>query len=441
MATTGDKDKPRIDLGLGAILAAAEKPAAEVSVDLPLSDVDGWTLGAHSPQALRSPYEQLADKREWTEIVRRAEAALATDPSVEARVWWIRGHLGAFSMPVTLLSAPMESLCRGLDISSLSPEVKGVLRETVLLTVGRLEEMGQRDQCESLRAAMTPLDIKPERDANGRERKVTSSFRIADFSLPAQDVSVSVLPAAEPSPARRPRWGLTSLAGVAMALAVVVVGLWDPLNLFIAQLDTAPEAFVIDASGVEQSVEQLERKNPVGRLGALFYAIEENSGNSVPPGSVNPAGTLVPLRPSAPVDTEVPLSGRIVSQDDGPKERVNTKGPVEGREFRERIERRSVAESDQRGAIQGGPPRAVLPVPPRDEAFEAGRVYRVVVSTSVVSAPSFGGRVIGQLGAGDRVLVEGFLGRWLRLRSRRGRGGYVLSADVEEVPSQEGVGR
>jgi hypothetical protein len=62
------------------------------------------------------------------------------------------------------------------------------------------------------------------------------------------------------------------------------------------------------------------------------------------------------------------------------------------------------------------------------------------VSTSVVSAPSFGGRVIGQLGAGDRVLVEGFLGRWLRLRSRRGRGGYVLSADVEEVPSQEGVG-
>jgi hypothetical protein len=34
---------------------------------------------------------------------------------------------------------------------------------------------------------------------------------------------------------------------------------------------------------------------------------------------------------------------------------------------------------------------------------------------------------------GDRVLVEGKLGRWLRLRSKKGRGGYVLASDVEEV--------
>jgi uncharacterized protein YgiM (DUF1202 family) len=52
----------------------------------------------------------------------------------------------------------------------------------------------------------------------------------------------------------------------------------------------------------------------------------------------------------------------------------------------------------------------------------------------VLSAPSYGGRVIGQLEAGDRVLVEGKLGRWLRLRSKKGRGGYVLTSDVEEVP-------
>ena len=441
MATTGDKDKPRIDLGLGAILAtAAPKPVTEVSVD-PSSDVESWTLGVSSPQSIRSSYEQLADKREWREIVRRAEAALAIDPSVEARVWWIRGHLGAFSMPVTLLSAPMESLCRGLDISSLSPEVRGVLRETVLLTVSRLEEMGQRDQCESLRAAMTPLDIKPERDANGRERKGTSSFRVAEFALPAQDGSVSISPSAEIGLVRQPRWLLKSFAGVAMTLVVLVFRLWDPFNLFIDQLDTAPEGFEKDPAGVEQSVEQLERKNPVGRLGALFYAIEEDSGDSVQSTAVNSAGTLSPLRPAVRMDAGGASVGSRASQDDALKERVNTKGPVEGPEFRERIERRPLPESEEREHIQGGPPRAVFPVPSRDEAFEAGRVYRVVVSTTVVSAPSFGGRVIGQLAAGDRVLVEGFLGRWLRLRSRRGRGGYVLSSDVEEVPQEDSAQR
>jgi hypothetical protein len=94
---------------------------------------------------------------------------------------------------------------------------------------------------------------------------------------------------------------------------------------------------------------------------------------------------------------------------------------------REREERRS------REEIQGGPPEAVLPGASQ-EGFELQKTYRVLEKTSVLSAPSYGGRVVGQLERGDRVLVEGKLGRWLRLRSKKGRGGYVIAADVEEVP-------
>jgi hypothetical protein len=47
--------------------------------------------------------------------------------------------------------------------------------------------------------------------------------------------------------------------------------------------------------------------------------------------------------------------------------------------------------------------------------------------------------VIGQLEPGDRVLVEGRVGRWLRLRSKKGRGGYVLATDVEVVPELDVV--
>jgi uncharacterized protein YgiM (DUF1202 family) len=83
--------------------------------------------------------------------------------------------------------------------------------------------------------------------------------------------------------------------------------------------------------------------------------------------------------------------------------------------------------------LQGGSPQAVLPGSSA-RGFEDQRTYKVLTRTSVLSAPSYGGRVVGQLDRGDRVLVEGKLGRWLRLRSKKGRGGYVLAADVEEVP-------
>jgi hypothetical protein len=438
MATTSDKDKPRLDLGLGAILAAAaQTPEPQVSRDLPVAEAEEWTLGDSSPKVHRSNYEELADKREWGEIVRRAEDALSSDPSVEARAWWIRGHLGAFSMPVTLLAAPMESLCRSVDIAAVSPEVKKILCETALLTVGRLDEVGQRDQSETLRDAMAPLNIKPERDANGRPRRVTSSFRVADFALPTEGGPVGVSPPVEVSVKERSRFGLRALVGSAFTLVALVLCVWDPLNIFVAQLDTAPESFVEDPSGVEQTVEELVRKDPVGRLSAIFYAIDGDSDTSTAPSGGNTPGRLATLRDVAPTDREGASSEGKARLGEGQKEAVNTKGPIEGPDFRAQMERRAVTNTDRGEDLQGGPPKAVLPVAPRDQAFESGRVYRVVVSTSVVSAPSFGGRVIGQLGTGDRVLVEGFLGRWMRLRSRRGRGGYVLSADVEEVPEEE----
>jgi hypothetical protein len=67
------------------------------------------------------------------------------------------------------------------------------------------------------------------------------------------------------------------------------------------------------------------------------------------------------------------------------------------------------------------------------EGFESQKTFRVLAKTSVLSAPSYGGRIVGQIERGDRVLVEGKLGRWLRLRSKKGRGRYVIAVDVEEV--------
>jgi hypothetical protein len=68
------------------------------------------------------------------------------------------------------------------------------------------------------------------------------------------------------------------------------------------------------------------------------------------------------------------------------------------------------------------------------DVFDPGGVYRVLVNTSVLANPSYSAEVVGRLEPGDRVFVEGKLGRWVRLRSKRGRGGFVLAEDVAEIP-------
>ena len=198
-------------------------------------------------------------------------------------------------------------------------------------------------------------------------------------------------------------------------------------------LDIAAESFVRADAGIEQVTDLPGRRDPGGRLGALFYSIEGEAAQGEPPregGGDAKQGETPPPPPSSPMPVETqkePLPARS-------KESVNTSGPLEGPEFRERIERvRPQSFESRREVLQGGSPQAVLPgTSPR--GFEDQKTYRVLTRTSVLSAPSYGGRAVGQLERGDRVLVEGKLGRWLRLRSKKGRGGYVLATDVEEVP-------
>jgi hypothetical protein len=69
---------------------------------------------------------------------------------------------------------------------------------------------------------------------------------------------------------------------------------------------------------------------------------------------------------------------------------------------------------------------------PDGSAVVPGRVSSVIASTDVFSSPSDRARVLGRLLVGDEVNVEGQVGRWLRIRSRKGRVGFVYSHDVGE---------
>ncbi len=303
-----------------------------------------------------------------------------------------------------------------------------ILEETGLLVLQRLREVSDTTHSGELRASLERLGIREPR--GGRERAGTSSFRslesvaaVATEPAPSWQVSAS----REGGPQKRLTW---TLLCVVVVVTLMVLDRMFP-HIRTPVLDTASESFEPPSSVIELATDMPGRRDPGGRLGALFYAISEGARQEAPPS--NPVTANSPAPQPAHVEAKAePLPARS-------KEEVDTTGPIEGAEFRDRAERiRPRVVQPRRQVLQGGTPRAVLPgASPRE--FEDQRTYRVLTRTSVLSAPSYGGRVIGQLEAGDRVLVEGKLGRWLRLRPKTGRGGYVLTADVEQVSEPDSV--
>jgi hypothetical protein len=432
MDTKGAKNRERLDLGLEAILSGAESPRPDVvAIDLALSPGgqggSKWTLGeATSSPPAKNDYEVLAEERKWSEIVRLADLRLSSADDVEAKLWWIRGHLGAFSMPVSFLSAPFDAVCRKLSPDSVTESIKPLLEETGLLVLQRLREVGDSAHALEVRGALERLGVREPR--GGRERAGTSSFRSlesvvgpsAEAAAP-HDVQVPVRRGGR----KRVTW---TLACLVIVVALVALDRLFP-HIRMPHLDIAIESFEPPHGELQQATDTPGRRDPGGRLGALFYSIGEGAR-----GDESESG---PVTPQPSVSSRVQPESKPIPAESLPlrsKEEVNTRGPLEGSEFRERVERiKPSSFENRREELQGGAPHAVLPGS-SPEGFEAHKTYRVLTPTSVLSAPSHGGRVIGQLERGDRVLVEGKLGRWLRLRSKKGRGGYVLVTDVEEVP-------
>ena len=433
MMTNGDKDKERIDLGLGTILSgAATEQVREVTLGEPkdIATTPTWSLGGDEQLPAKSEFEKLADERKWADIIALAESRFGDGTDCEPKLWWIRAHLGAFSMPVSYLAAPLESLCKMIVGKELPSSVKSLLHETGLLALSRLREVADIEQTKRLREALAEIGVTEPKGPEARMRKNTSSFRTLD--IPSSEAT-TISPASPPVEKIGTRSRRVVFTGMVAALVAMLFVFDTPVRtLFTAPLDIASESFVQDSSFLEQSVAPLSRRDPGGRLGALFYSIGETA--QTPAQGAASQQSVLDAPSVAKSEPEIPVE----------RERINTSGPIESPEFRNRADRRyqdgqsesleshDVHESRPREDLRGGPPQAVLPQ--SGTSSGSGSTYRVLARTSVVSSPSLGGRVIGVLEPGDRVLVEGRVGKWLKLRSKKGRGGYAPAEDVEEIP-------
>jgi hypothetical protein len=381
----------------------------------------------------------LAEQRQWGVLVSRAESAIGSDEDLEARLWWIRGHLGGFSLPVSLLAAPFETVCRQLVGDARLDVYRQLVHEIGEMVLNRLHDVGDRRQEQSVRDAMMELGVL---DSKGRIEPVWNKvppraprFELGDARQEQQDdVVVSTETVKKSGAFKRP---VLLLAIFILAALAGAVWSWRSL-LREPEVALASESLVQVAEAAGALKMPVVASRPVsGKLGVYYSLSETPTGDK--PAVEQRSAAAVPAARVDSVDTE-PRPPRPEPSAGTPREQVKTDGPIEGAEFKRGIEKRT----NPGGAADIARIPDPLPKPsvqddrrgssyPDGSVVLAGEVKSVVVDTDVFDKAGFQGVVIAHLQRGDQVNIEGRVGPWLRIRSRKGRVGFVFAQDIGEI--------
>jgi hypothetical protein len=435
-----DKSKGRegaINLGLSEILARENARLC----DAPVTRREETAVFAltDGDLAFGQEFVSLAEARKWGVLVSRAEQTITNVDDLEARLWWIRGHLGALSLPVSLLAAPFETVCRQLRPEDATGVYRNLIIEIGQIMLSRLTDVGDNRQAQRVRDTLVGLSLgsqlSPPIDGAVRRGGVPPLAPV--FSKPLQ---LEPRPHEHSTESSRSRRRVSRLFLVSGVLALVILFGFFGVDLFSdGTVSPASDGLVTQSTQQSQELPLVKAREVSGSLGALYYSL---SAEQVPP-TVNPP-VRQPDSTSSAAPATTGISGNSVAtkgkRPSKSKESVRTDGPIEtpdvmrppdvSRAGEARLPPPELALRGDGTGVKPGEPRSNFP---DGIAADSGAVKVVLVRTHVLVTGSHHARVLSILEPGDRVQVEGTFGRWLRIRSRKGNVGYVFAADVGEV--------
>ena len=476
-----------LDLGLGDIIAGAADAAkgspASVAPAPGGADPSGSRAQALSPAPVtalsKNEYLLLAERRDWQGLLTLTEERTAGGGvgELEPRFWWVRASVALGTLPLSILAAPLESVTGEILVerksgrgATLSDEL--VETAALLLTEVSANLIGRGDYATALTFAERAYRLVPASQENliavvarilelpepnvrrdpaaGRLRSRCLKLREELGENPAMRAPRdrgSPLPRGEEKPrslaatagaaaagaaAPLEKRGLLSLGTlvvlVGVCLGIAAIAKWRTFGFDAPSGETAISLFVAE-SRPSLGAPAIERLTSLSQLDVIFYDFERGGGRAAL------------SRPGEPAQ---PTAGR------GPKEVVNTRGPLEPKEIHQALHAAQPegGGADDVGTILFGAPKPRFPTPrapapaPRGETpqplsvgrFDEPREFEVLVRTKVLTRPSFTGSPVAALETGDRVRAEGAIGDWLKIRSRNGQVGYILSQDVKSAP-------
>lgn len=377
-----------LDLGLTAILSGESSAPPSLPIDPHISPPP--------VEPATDEFEEFAIKGDWSGLAQYTEGRLSVDgdKDIDGRLWWIYAQKRLGNLPDILLRAPLEAAL----VAAQDPSVTE----------------SSRHLAEKVR-----LFFESPTSVEGRVNppQLVSSPRLQN----APEFPPKVTPPSYSYP-RSGAGRLRSFAVGAVSFIFLIFILWQAGLIFGGPIAIAPVRVEPSGDIPVQLAAAFVPRGGVGNLGAIYYDMSAVAVQPTPPGEVQPPP---PVEPAAKVVEKVSLPASPKK-----KEKLNMGGPVEPPELRNRVNA-GFGRSD--GTRFEAPVRTI----PNDSnstrdqpRIEAGGVFSMLVRSNVLSEPSPYGRVIARLEASDRIRIEAYMGRWVKIVGSRGRPGYVLTQDI-----------
>jgi hypothetical protein len=222
---------------------------------------------------------------------------------------------------------------------------------------------------------------------------------------------------------------------VSLIVLASLVSYYLYANLNFSSLEFSAEALSTFSLENEKLIKSndIERRE-VSNLSAVMYDVSRET-TPMPQNTpvVSPtAGNLVV--PTALPDQSISKS-KVAIDLTGPIEPQRVKDIIDNKEnsiYERPVERLPYNEPVNRPSTSGSYDRnRDIDRPGRWDSN--GQRYEVMINTSVMESPSFNAKEVEELYVGDRVLVESRIGRWLKIRSRDGKPGFIMAQDAQKL--------
>ena len=412
-----------------------------------------------------------------------------------ARLMWVRCQLEIGSLPLSALSAPLEELASQLEIESrflllscatflllgsrllergqsrlallmferaraLTPQsnvdekhaIEHVLSEAIEQEIKRSENRNERKEyIEGLRKQLAEIGSAKgnnhENAAAPRSRSPLSAKAILDEQFSeSEGPPAAAGQSASPVGAARPRHYNSSFA-IRVGALILTVALFV-LLLAIALRDNSPETLAkltFHTTDTEKSDLTLPQLSPMvptnnesldnlkARLDSLSFK-NENQNQAKEQAGEN-AATSSNEKPTAE-PSPTPDSAKLPELDpqhlpQTPVENLNLPSSPPPASERPSFPPQAGARGPHlpgRTTLDGGPVQAY-----EVQRFEPPLIYRILVDTEVLQAPSVYAHPVGHLHRDDRIRVNSAMGEWLEIYSQGGRRGFIFAQDAEEL--------
>lgn len=445
-------DKEGVDLGLEKLLNGKSDSEEESFNSQTAGATSSEPVGAENDVAneglMVSKFAQLAQDGRWQELCSYSEAEMESAiPGslvlLESRLWWIKSQLALSGIPIGILLAPLLAVVRGVVDLKADDAVKAkerglvVLAEELSQSLSRLfSNKGDIEAVEALQQLTAELKRWKEQDS--LEQGCLGSGELGGGASVKRTEEESF---EEPYYIRnrsRRAGRATSLRSLFLILIfalVLSVGIglilyhFDYISVAENELGIIAEesSTVSWRQHATLNAPELERK-PVVEEGVGISEAESERSEASQSDIKEETQVVIPRLPDAqPQNSEVATfeggtqgSGQnadVLAGDKNEDEPVTDQHPVS-------VDSNSSVEVKEDKESGGA---AVV-----SEAIPSGpeRHYRIVARTFVRAEPTFRAAPIDTLFNGDRVIVVGRRGDWLKLRSAKGKEGYIIIDDA-----------